>query len=32
MNPAEFHSLRRFADTTAGRIAYIAQGSGPVAL
>jgi pimeloyl-ACP methyl ester carboxylesterase len=32
MTPTEFHSLRRFADTPSGRIAYIEQGSGPVVL
>jgi pimeloyl-ACP methyl ester carboxylesterase len=32
MNVAEFHALRRFAEVTSGRIAYIEQGSGPVAL
>lgn len=32
MTPEQFHALRRFADTPSGRIAYIEQGSGPVAL
>lgn len=32
MTPTEFHSLRRFASTPSGRIAYVEQGSGPVAL
>jgi hypothetical protein len=32
MNPSEFHANRKFADTSCGRIAYIEQGSGPVAL
>jgi pimeloyl-ACP methyl ester carboxylesterase len=32
MQPAEFHALRRFADTPSGRIAYVEQGSGPAAL
>jgi pimeloyl-ACP methyl ester carboxylesterase len=32
MNPSEFHSLRKFADTPYGRIAYIERGAGPVAL
>jgi pimeloyl-ACP methyl ester carboxylesterase len=32
MNPAEFHSNRKFADTPYGRIAYIEQGSGPATL
>jgi len=32
MNTAEFHSLRKFADTPSARIAYFERGSGPVAL
>lgn len=32
MNPSEFHSSRKFADTPCGRIAYIEQGSGPATL
>ncbi len=32
MNAAAFHSQRRYATTDSGRIAYIEQGSGPVAL
>ena len=32
MKAAEFHQARKFADTTFGRIAYVEQGSGPVAL
>lgn len=32
MNPSEFHSSRRFADTVFGRIAYIERGSGPATL
>jgi pimeloyl-ACP methyl ester carboxylesterase len=32
MNAAEFHQLRKFADTTFGRIAYVENGSGPAAL
>jgi haloalkane dehalogenase len=32
MNPSEFHSSRRFADTPFGRIAYVERGAGPVAL
>jgi pimeloyl-ACP methyl ester carboxylesterase len=28
----QFHAQRRFADTPSGRIAYVEQGSGPVAL
>ena len=32
MDAAEFHSLRRFAQTPSGRIAYSEQGAGPVAL
>jgi pimeloyl-ACP methyl ester carboxylesterase len=32
MTPAEFHSSRKFADTSFGRIAYIEQGSGPTTL
>ena len=32
MDAAAFHAQRRFADTGSGRIAYVEQGSGPVAL
>jgi haloalkane dehalogenase len=32
MNASEFQSLRRFADTACGRIAYVERGSGPAAL
>ena len=32
MNPSEFHSSRKFAETRFGRIAYVEQGSGPAAL
>lgn len=32
MDIAEFHASRRFADVKSGRIAYIEQGDGPVAL
>ena len=32
MSPAEFHSSRKFADTSFGRIAYIERGSGPITL
>jgi pimeloyl-ACP methyl ester carboxylesterase len=32
MTPSEFQSARRFVDTPSGRIAYVEQGSGPVAL
>lgn len=32
MTPSEFHSTRKFIDTTFGRIAYVERGSGPVAL
>ena len=32
MNPSQFQSLRKFADTRFGRIAYVEHGSGPVAL
>jgi pimeloyl-ACP methyl ester carboxylesterase len=32
MDVAAFHSLRRFAQTPSGRIAYYEQGAGPVAL
>lgn len=32
MNPSEFHSSRKFADTPFGRIAYIEQGAGPATL
>ena len=32
MDAATFHSLRRFVQTDSGRIAYVEQGSGPVAL
>ena len=32
MNASKFHSLRRFVETPSGRIAYVDQGSGPVAL
>jgi len=32
MNPSEFHSSRKFAETRFGRIAYVERGSGPVAL
>ena len=32
MNLSEFHSLRQFADTPLGRIAYIERGSGPATL
>jgi pimeloyl-ACP methyl ester carboxylesterase len=32
MDVAAFHAARRFADTPSGRIAYVEQGSGPVAL
>jgi len=32
MKAAEFHQLRKFADTTFGRIAYVEQGAGPAAL
>jgi pimeloyl-ACP methyl ester carboxylesterase len=32
MDAAAFHSQRRYASTDSGRIAYIEQGSGPVAL
>lgn len=30
--PAEFHARRRFLETPFGRIAYVEQGAGPVAL
>lgn len=32
MNPSEFHSSRKFADTSFGRIAYVERGSGPITL
>ena len=32
MSPSEFHSSRKFTDTSFGRIAYIEQGSGPITL
>jgi pimeloyl-ACP methyl ester carboxylesterase len=32
MKAAEFHQARKFAETEFGRIAYVEQGSGPVAL
>jgi pimeloyl-ACP methyl ester carboxylesterase len=32
MNASQFQSLRKFADTRFGRIAYVERGSGPVAL
>ena len=32
MDAAAFHSQRRYANTDSGRIAYIEQGNGPVAL
>jgi pimeloyl-ACP methyl ester carboxylesterase len=32
MNTAEFHSLRKFADTPNARVAYLERGSGPVTL
>src|SRR5271154_93378 len=32
MNAADFHQARKFADTTFGKIAYVENGSGPVAL
>jgi haloalkane dehalogenase len=32
MNPSQFHSTRKFAETPFGRIAYVERGSGPVAL
>jgi len=32
MNPSEFHSSRKFAETRFGKIAYVERGSGPVAL
>jgi pimeloyl-ACP methyl ester carboxylesterase len=32
MDIASFHAARRFANTASGQIAYIEQGSGPVAL
>jgi pimeloyl-ACP methyl ester carboxylesterase len=32
MDVARFHALRRFVDTPSGRIAYVEQGRGPVAL
>jgi haloalkane dehalogenase len=32
MNASEFQSMRKFADTPFGRIAYVEGGSGPVAL
>ena len=32
MNPSEFHSTRKFAETPFGKIAYLERGSGPVAL
>src|SRR5687768_474183 len=32
MNPSEFHSSRKFADTPCGRIAYVEQGAGPATL
>ena len=32
MDIAEFHASRRFADVKSGRIAYVEQGTGPVAL
>jgi len=32
MKPAEFHSSRKFAKTSFGRIAYIEQGTGPATL
>ena len=30
--PQDFHAQRRFVDTPSGRIAYVEQGNGPVAL
>jgi haloalkane dehalogenase len=32
MNAAEFHSIRKFAETPNARVAYFERGSGPVAL
>ncbi|MGH7933442.1 MAG: alpha/beta fold hydrolase [Candidatus Binataceae bacterium] len=32
MNPSEFHSSRKFAQTPFGRIAYVERGQGPPAL
>ena len=32
MSPSAFHSSRKFADTSFGRIAFIERGSGPTAL
>jgi pimeloyl-ACP methyl ester carboxylesterase len=32
MKPSEFHSSRKFAETSFGRIAYVERGSGPAAL
>ncbi len=32
MTPQEFHSSRKYADTSYGRIAYVERGSGPAAL
>src|SRR5271166_6487985 len=32
MKAAEFHQARKFAETEFGRIAYVEQGAGPVAL
>ena len=32
MDIATFHARRRFAETASGRIAYIEDGEGPVAL
>ena len=32
MNARQFHQARKFADTDFGRIAYVEQGAGPVAL
>ncbi len=32
MNAAEFHSMRKFAETPNARVAYFERGSGPVAL
>src|SRR5262245_38383395 len=32
MNSSAFHSSRKFADTSCGRIAYVEQGTGPATL
>ncbi len=32
MTPSDFEAQRKFIDTPSGRIAYVEQGRGPVAL